>query len=961
MADEKTDDNENAKANDAPVANLHVSQIIAALHQNAVEKCKELLGDKFRIVNSAVDESGNKAVLISQGQQIVSVMPTDTAVKNKIELASNDAVSILKTYVQWFVGPDLAKKVTEHTVKALSESPNEDKSAADVFNAKDKNNLHDMEESKVHFIKFSHFLHEAEEAASGSESESSPKETKSDSKNASDKQSSEKKPEEQEKRFTDRDQESFQTGYYITYDLKVEGMKKTSKINDSKKSLWRSVASYLMNFFDDVKFTARGWLGGGGDSFTVKDVKDSMRQTFGPIDPDELVRNVEERLEKIFKGSSPHATVKVQDKRTLVSDLGPNITSKEKRQIENASYSLLIKVSYDDPKKQILNKVLVADIVQASIKGLFKKFKNRISVHDVIFIENFKDVHGNTEQIRKLYHSVPIPNDIQMRIDKARDVNDAVSKIEKMFDKIKKDNDRSECERADRCWKLWQDFFDKNNLGDRNAEISKIRNGTKQFEKFFQTFIDKYAEVFKKTEDKALNESCSNACFMVANSHISNMLIESMFGSSHSWISEDDSNEGSSKSKFKTQDAVDYAKHYLRNDIFKGNFNSSIQCGPKDYVKQFLKFFDIPDAFNRSSMKNAIAVIPSGKSSSSANKTLNESMFKKDLFSLLFEKDDDSFEDISAKKSSAKKKKVNLVDVSEAEVEKALRRALEDAGAVQIGEFMSLKMKALNEAKGTQKKTIDYEKLTSHLINSLSNYLTKKIDGKQRKDSGGALGRNNQPIAVAKTEDIIKYLKENGLGNESDYERLDKSSSCIFITYPGAKNLKTSKGKLKQTSASSPGFTLFKNNPSIIRDDILKKNLNILGDVSFFTIRGKPVNDSLKPLFGINHRLVYDKTDVIPECLIYLASFDLENGNISDIDDPSPGPGPSEDDEEEKTEIIQKDAYVLMFGDEEIIPVELKDPAVDDENEIKRNDLYIIPMAGLKYEDPEYANKNLKL
>ena len=88
----------------------------------------------------------------------------------------------------------------------------------------------------------------------------------------------------------------------------------------------------------------------------------------------------------------------------------------------------------------------------------------------------------------------------------------------------------------------------------------------------------------------------------------------------------------------------------------------------------------------------------------------------------------------------------------------------------------------------------------------------------------------------------------------------------------------------------------------------MKKNLNILGDVSFFTIHGKPVNDSLKPLFGINHRLVYDKTDVIPECLIYLASFDLENGNISDIDDPSPGPGPgpgpSGDDEEEKTEII---------------------------------------------------------
>ena len=53
---------------------------------------------------------------------------------------------------------------------------------------------------------------------------------------------------------------------------------------------------------------------------------------------------------------------------------------------------------------------------------------------------------------------------------------------------------------------------------------------------------------------------------------------------------------------------------------------------------------------------------------------------------------------------------------------------------------------------------------------------------------------------------------------------------------------------------------------------------------------------------------------------------------------------------------------ILLFGcnesepqkqyyDEEIIPVELKDPAVDDENEIKRNDLYIIPMAGLKWRE----------
>lgn len=42
---------------------------------------------------------------------------------------------------------------------------------------------------------------------------------------------------------------------------------------------------FALNFFDDLKITAAG-LFGGGDSFTVKDVKDKIRSTFGPIDPD---------------------------------------------------------------------------------------------------------------------------------------------------------------------------------------------------------------------------------------------------------------------------------------------------------------------------------------------------------------------------------------------------------------------------------------------------------------------------------------------------------------------------------------------------------------------------------------------------------------------------------------------------------------------------------------------------
>jgi len=118
-------------------------------------------------------------------------------------------------------------------------------------------------------------------------------------------------------------------------------VKKQAKIDDSMKSMGKSIVNYFKNFFDDVTITASG-LFGGGDSFTVKDVKDKLRKTFGPIDPDELARNVEERINKKFKGSTPHASVDVQDQRTLVSDLGSFINGKQKQKIESAEYSLKI-------------------------------------------------------------------------------------------------------------------------------------------------------------------------------------------------------------------------------------------------------------------------------------------------------------------------------------------------------------------------------------------------------------------------------------------------------------------------------------------------------------------------------------------------------------------------------------------------------------------------------------------
>ena len=153
--------------------------------------------------------------------------------------------------------------------------------------------------------------------------------------------------------------------------------------------------------------------------------------------------------------------------------------------IWSADYSLWIRLHEDDPKKPIFNRGLVARIVTASITGLYKKFRNRISKNDVICIENYKDIHGSTDKIRKLYNDTPNPNNIRETINRAKNANDAVSKLDKLFDKIKNNTSKSDCERASRCYTLWDKFY-SDDLRDRSDELTKISRHSEQFTKLFK-------------------------------------------------------------------------------------------------------------------------------------------------------------------------------------------------------------------------------------------------------------------------------------------------------------------------------------------------------------------------------------------------------------------------------------------------------------------------------------------
>ena len=118
-------------------------------------------------------------------------------------------------------------------------------------------------------------------------------------------------------------------------------------------------------------------------------------------------------------------------------------------------------------------------------------------------------------------------------------------------------------------------------------------------------------------------------------------------------------------------------------------------------------------------------------------------------------------------------------------------------------------------------------------------------------------------------------------------------------------------------------------------------------------------------MFGIdsNRTLNYSQTDVPANASVFCAGFDIDESKQSDqqsgkqpsIEQTSQADGSSQT---PSTLAANADsAYVLPFGKN----VEIEQ-TVDRGTDVKgpsRNDLYIVPMPGMQYEDPEFANQDL--
>lgn len=519
MADEalKTEEKEKAKeevkkeAQEAPqVCSLSIPTIIAALHQTALAH-SNAASKNATITNSALEGDGKDAKLASAGEHIISVIPNDGGVLQKA-----DAIALLSEYVQWFVGPDLKKKVNDSTVKSLTEAPGSKKNESKKFMSFGKFLMLEAEEDD---------LAAADELFSGEEGG---EEDKSDE---GEKKEEDKKPEEDKKDGEPEDEDGSKegevdetkeskTGYYIAYNLKVEGLPQTA-LKDSMKK-------FAKTFFDGVKISGTG-LFGGGYSFTVKDIKDAVNDIFGPIDPNDLVDKVEKEINNIRNPNTDTAQVQVRDKTTLISDLGKNIDAAQKQKISSADYSLWIKLQEYDPKKAIFNPRIVADIVQSSIKGLFKKFKNKITKNDVIYIEDYADIHDDTKSLEQLNKSVPTPQEFT-KLMLARNMNVAKvwAQIEKDLDAIAKNKQIKNSVLASGCVKIWEEW--KKNRKDDPEALSSDPMDRTTIQKYFQPFIDEYTKFYNKNKDQEdLHESLIILRALNNNEDFKKFVFESMY------------------------------------------------------------------------------------------------------------------------------------------------------------------------------------------------------------------------------------------------------------------------------------------------------------------------------------------------------------------------------------------------------------------------------------------------
>ena len=378
MADPKTADKQKASmelSEPTSVAELYVDDLIVALHQKAIESVKSF-GD-FTIQNSAIEGDGSKAEFYGAGSHIVAAIPKDPNKTPKIPKAT--AFEMLKTYIQWFSGPDIAGKLTIDKLAELNpddkKSEEKNESIIPTFSqyllleageAPTDDKPADGDDDK-----------KGDEPADGKDGDKS--EGGKDDKPKDDKTDKDKKPEDDKKKD---DKEEKGNGYFVNYKIQIAG-EKEHPIADALKKFGKDL---LKGF--GVKLGS--WrTAGSGEAHTLGGLVDDLKGIFGSIDPDKFKANFDKNL----KAKLPQTTTSSElfDKATLMRVLKSKLDGKEKSKVKTADYSFCVKVARNDKSRKVVNVQFIADLITKSITGIYKKFKNKVNKNDVILVNDYDE------------------------------------------------------------------------------------------------------------------------------------------------------------------------------------------------------------------------------------------------------------------------------------------------------------------------------------------------------------------------------------------------------------------------------------------------------------------------------------------------------------------------------------------------------------------------------------------
>lgn len=469
---------------DYRLISLSIPEIISALHQKAIASCPPDL----RIANSAIEGDGKTAKVNSAGQHIISIL----AVKEGDKVKKSSALEPLQNYVKAFVGPDLAKKVTDKTLMKLG-SDEEKIPTENQDKAKTKENDKDKSEDKKD-------KNSSEKSSADNKTPETPIKKES---NDFDIKSFQKFlvedcgmnflfEEQNDKKEKENDEEAI--GWYIAYNLKIEGLKE-SNLKDSMKD-------FALSFFDNLKITASG-LFGGGQELTGKDVRKSVHNLMH-VNYEKLKDNFFKLLKRDYPIASKDAEIDVTDPKSLLRRLGNTKLSKdEKSAILGANYSLMVKYKEEDPSSPILNKKRVADLIRKSIQGFRFGTKLNTTADAVIKIENFED-HVNSREAKAEIAKLPSAIVITKLLSKDNfKLADALNIVAKQFKTAERNKKSLEQEEVRTAIDLWKAYFNKLNQIQKsieNANDSKKSKLTNQAKKLFQKFRDEYEKIIQEIE-----------------------------------------------------------------------------------------------------------------------------------------------------------------------------------------------------------------------------------------------------------------------------------------------------------------------------------------------------------------------------------------------------------------------------------------------------------------------------